>query len=134
MIAQIHVRVRYAETDQMGIVYHANYFQWFEMGRTHLLREAGLPYKDLELAGFRLPVLEAHCKYLKPAHYDDLLRIESTLHEVQRASLIINYTLFNAETETMLATGYTKHGVINQEGKLTRIPPILKTALDNARL
>src|SRR5271170_3253427 len=75
------VTVRYAETDMMGIVYHANYLPWFEIGRTTLLKEIGVPYKRLEEQGFRLPVLEISAKYLRPALYDDTIEIVTTLRD-----------------------------------------------------
>ena len=79
--SRVHVTVRYAETDMMGIVYHGSYLPWFEIGRTTLLKDHGLSYRELEAAGYRLPVLEVGVKYLKPAFYDDTLTIVTTLGE-----------------------------------------------------
>src|SRR3954463_11383874 len=85
------VVVRYAETDMMGIVYHANYLPWFEIGRTTLLKEIGLPYRELEKNGYRLPVLEINAKFLRPAVYDDTLTIVTTLREKPLLRIHLEY-------------------------------------------
>lgn len=117
------IRVRYADTDQMGFAYYANYLVWFEVGRTEMLRECGLPYVELEALGVALPVLEAHCTYRKSARYDQLLRVVSRLNEMPRVSLRIEYKIFD-EAEQLLAEGYTTHAFINQEGKPVRPPQV----------
>jgi len=89
--SQAQVTVRYAETDMMGVVYHANYLPWLEIGRTTLLREHGLPYRMLEEMGYRLPVLEISAKYLRPAVYDDTLTIVTTMHEKPLIKLVLDY-------------------------------------------
>lgn len=130
MISKTTIRVRYTETDQMGVAHHSSYVSWFEVGRTELLRECGLPYRELEEHGFLLPVLEFQCKYLQSAYYDDPLRIESKLRKRGRASLIIDYQVYR--DQTLLAKGFTKHGITDKDGKLVRIPEILKNTLDRA--
>ena len=85
------VRVRYADTDQMGMAYHGNYVTWFEVGRTEMLRAQGMSYREVEEAGFRMPVLEVQCRYLKPARYDDELVIETVLAHLGRASMRFEY-------------------------------------------
>lgn len=115
------VRVRFAETDQMSIVYHSNYFIWFEIGRTSLLREAGLPYKELEESGILLPVITAHCDFIKSAKYDDLLTIHARISEKPRARIHIDYRITN-EAQEELATGYTIHSFIRRDGKPVRPP------------
>ena len=85
------MRVRYAETDQMGVVYHANYFVWFEVGRTDLLRQLGWTYREMERAGVRLPVIEAHCAYHRPARYDDELEIRTTGRLVSPVRMAFDY-------------------------------------------
>ena len=91
------VRVRYAETDKMGVVYHSNYLIWFEIGRTTLLKEIGLPYRELETAGFRLPVLEVTAKYLRPAVYDDVLTIITTMREKPLLRITLEYEVRRGE-------------------------------------
>ena len=81
-IAETNIRVRYAETDQMDVVYYGNYAQYFEVGRAESIRQLGFTYKDMENNGVMMPVVEMHCKYLRPAHYDDLLTIKTTLREL----------------------------------------------------
>lgn len=81
-IAETNIRVRYAETDQMDVVYYGNYAQYFEVGRAESIRQLGFTYKDMEKNGVMMPVVEMHCKYLRPAHYDDLLTIKTTLREL----------------------------------------------------
>ncbi|MDZ7267166.1 MAG: acyl-CoA thioesterase [candidate division KSB1 bacterium] len=124
----LHLRVRYADTDKMGVAYYANYFKWFEAGRTEMLRATGLPYAEIEQLGVALPVTEACCTYRKPAHYDDLLRIVSRLREFPRASLRIEYEIFNQNDE-LLASGHTTHVFINADGRPVRPPRIFLQTL-----
>jgi acyl-CoA thioester hydrolase len=118
-------RVTYADTDAMGVAYHSNYFKWFEMGRTEYLRNLGIPYKEIEKKGFLLPVVSAYCKYIKPARYDDLLRIETMFTEVKRASIKIHYEIFLEDSEIELVNGYTMHALTDKEGKIRRIPDFI---------
>ena len=115
------VRVRYAETDKMGISYHGRYLEWFEVGRTELLREIGLPYAQLEKEGISLPVIEVHCRYHRPALYDQLLRIESTVKTLPRVTVRIDYKIYNEENE-LLTDGYTNHTFIGKSGRPVRPP------------
>lgn len=115
------VTVRYAETDMMGVVYHGNYLPWFEIGRTTLLREQGLPYRELEADGFLLPVLEVTARYLRPARYDDTITIVTTLREKPTLRIHLEYELFNGDT--LLATGKTVHAFIDRQGRPVRPPP-----------
>ena len=119
------LRVRYADTDMMGFCYYANYLRWFEIGRTEMLRENGLPYAEIEQQGYALPVLEAHCKYHKPAYYDEQVTITSRLRERARATLKIEYEVHNASSE-LLATGYTTHTFITKKGKAARPPQVFR--------
>lgn len=114
----ISQRVRYAETDNMGVAYHANYLVWFEVGRTELIRHMGLPYKDMESAGLYLPVIEVHCEYLKPVRYDDDVRIEAFMEEHRGIRLRIGYEL--RVGEALAARGYTIHVFTDKAGKPTR--------------
>ena len=115
------VSVRYAETDMMGIVYHGSYLPWFEIGRTTLLREHGLPYRQLEQQGYFLPVLEVQVKYHRPALYDDVLTIITTLAEKPSLRISLSYQVLRGET--LLATGQTLHAFIDRQGKPVRPPP-----------
>ena len=116
----VQVTVRYAETDMMGIVYHANYLPWFEVGRTTLLKELGVPYRKLEEEGFRLPVLEISAKYLRPAVYDDTLEIVTTLRERPLLRIFLEYEVRRGDE--LLATGSTMHAFVDREGKPVRPP------------
>ena len=127
-------RVIYADTDNMGQAYYGNYFRWFEIGRSEMFRALGLSYKAVEDNGIFLPVSEAHCKYARPAKYDDILVIETSLDPKIKAGLKFDYKIYQEDGETLLAKGYTKHPCMNQEGKVVRPPDfinkiIAKTAL-----
>ena len=119
------VTVRYAETDMMGIVYHGSYLPWFEIGRTTLLKEIGLPYRQLETDGFRLPVLEVSAKYLRPALYDDALTIVTTMREKPLLRIRLEYEVLRGVE--LLATGQSLHAFIDLQGKPVR-PPASLTA------
>ncbi len=116
------LRVRYAETDMMGIVYHANYLAWFEVGRTELLRSHGIAYRTLEDAGFRLPVLEVQTRYHRPALYDDIVTIVSRLKELPTVRFRIDYEV--RARDQLLVTGHTLHAFINREGAPVRPPAV----------
>jgi acyl-CoA thioester hydrolase len=118
--SSVRVTVRYAETDMMGIVYHANYLPWFEVGRTTLLKEIGVPYKRLEEEGFRLPVLEVSAKYLRPAVYDDTVDVISTVRERPLLKIRIEYEVRRGEE--VLATGSTLHAFVDRQGRPVRPP------------
>ena len=116
------LRVRYAETDQMGVVYYANYLIWFEMGRAEYCRRMGFSYASLEEEGFRLMVADVYCRYKAPARYDDTVRIETTLRELKKKTLTFGYKIFNDTLGQLLAHGYTKHVCTNHDGRLVRLP------------
>jgi len=120
--SRVQVTVRYAETDMMGVVYHGSYLPWFEIGRTTLLKERGIAYRDLEAAGYRLPVLEAAVKYLKPAFYDDTVTIVTTLAEKPVVRIELTYEVYRGAD--LLATGRTAHAFIDREGRPVRPPPV----------
>jgi acyl-CoA thioester hydrolase len=123
------VRVRYADTDQMKIVYHAKFLEYFELGRSSLIRSLGLPYPELEARGILLPVVEAYARYLKPALYDDLLSIEASVSEIPKATLKIEYKVFNKNE--CLAEGYTVHSFLNvSNGRPTRAPSYFTEILE----
>lgn len=114
------VTVRYAETDMMGVVYHGSYLPWFEIGRTTLLKEIGVSYRELEAQGYRLPVLELSARYLRPALYDDVLDVLTVLRERPLLRIRLEYEVRRGEE--LLATGETVHAFIDKTGKLTRPP------------
>ena len=116
-------RVLYGDTDQMGVVYYANYLRFAELGRNEYIRTRGMPYRDIEQK-FRihLPVVEAQLKYLQPARYDDLLRIETEVADVKRVSLKFLYRIVRAADGSLLVSGHTVHACITFEGKPTRLP------------
>jgi len=114
------VTVRYAETDMMGIVYHANYLPWFEVARTQLLREQGFPYRQLETDGFRIPVLEVSAKFIRPAVYDDALTIVVTMREKPLLRIRLEYEVFRGDE--LLATGHSAHAFCDLAGRPTRPP------------
>jgi acyl-CoA thioester hydrolase len=119
--SRVQVTVRYAETDMMGIVYHGSYLPWFEIGRTTLLKDHGIAYRELEAAGYHLPVLEVGVKYLKPAFYDDILTIVTTLGEKPLLRIQLAYEVYRGDE--LLATGHTTHAFIDRGGRPVRPPP-----------
>jgi acyl-CoA thioester hydrolase len=118
-------RVRYADTDKMGFVYHANYFRWFEVGRSELFRSKGIPYKSIESKGIFLPLSEMHCKFNEPSQYDDILVIETSVDTNYRAGMKFDYKIFNENHDKLLASGYTKHACIDSDGRVLRPPKFL---------
>ena len=120
IVSRAEVVVRYAETDMMGVVYHGSYLPWFEIGRTTLLKEMGLAYRQLEADGYRLPVLEVGAKYFRPALYDDTLTIVTTLRDKPLLRIRLDYEVQRGEER--LATGFTVHAFIDREGKPVRPP------------
>ncbi|MCK4259742.1 MAG: acyl-CoA thioesterase [Halanaerobiales bacterium] len=130
MKGQIQFRVRYAETDAMGIVHHANYYVWFEMGRTELFRELELEYRSMEEQGMFSPVIETQCKYKVSAKYDDLLTLETEILEVGKVKWTFGYRVFR--DGELLAEGLTKHCFMNQAGRpvaLKKVNPKLYQSL-----
>jgi acyl-CoA thioester hydrolase len=109
-------RVRYAETDQMGIVYHSNYYIWFDMGRTEFMRSLGYEYGELEKQGVMLPILETHCTYKKPARYDDMVTVKTILAEMKGVRITFKYDVYNQNGELM-AQGSTVQAVVNRAMK-----------------
>ena len=125
-----YLRVRYADTDQMGIVYYGKYFEYFEVARTEMLRECGLPYSKIEEAGYALPVLSASAKYLKGAKYDDLLRIETSMPVRHSPRLEITYSVYNNGSGELLSTGETVLGFL-QSGRPSRPPEFYTDAIQH---
>ncbi|HOF09793.1 MAG TPA: thioesterase family protein [Opitutaceae bacterium] len=126
--AQAEVVVRYAETDMMGVVYHGSYLPWFEVGRTHLLRQHGVVYRQLEAEGFLLPVLEVGVRYLRPARYDDTITIVTTLREKPVLRIRLDYEVRRGDE--LLATGQTTHAFIDRNGRPVRPPAVFAQKMD----
>jgi acyl-CoA thioester hydrolase len=118
--ARVRLRVRYAETDQMGVVYHANYLVWFEVGRTELLRTFGWTYREMEAAGYSLPVISVVCQYHRPARYDDELEIVTTGAFLSPVRLAFDYEILRGDER--IVTGRTEHASLNPKGRPIRLP------------
>lgn len=121
------IRVIFGDTDQMGVVYYANYLRYFESARAAYWRGLGKSYKDLEAWGVALPVIEAHCSYKRPSHYEDLLEVEVHITELRGASLRFAYRV--ARGTDLLAEGFTRHAVIGTDGRPRRLPDALRSAV-----
>jgi acyl-CoA thioester hydrolase len=119
------IRVIYADTDAMGIVYHTNYIKWFEVGRNEFMRQTGIIYTDIEKQGYYLPLTTVHCHYLLPARYDQILIIETHVDYIKRATVKFNCNIRDESQKNVLAEGYTIHACTNREGKVRRIPQII---------
>ena len=118
----VEVRVRYAETDKMGVAYYANYFVWFEVGRAELCRIKGFSYADLEAQGYILVVTDAHCHYRSPARYDEAIIIRTRLKEMNKRLITFGYQLIKKGSEEVLAEGETRHLSIGPTGKPKSLP------------
>lgn len=125
-------RVRYAETDQMGVVYHSHYLVWCEIGRTDHIRRFGTSYADMEKQGLTLAVAEASIRYLAPARYDDPIEVATTLTEVRSRSVTFAYEITNADTGIRLAAASTKLVALDPNGRITTIADDLRTVLESA--
>jgi len=123
------VRVRYAETDTMGVVYYANYLVWFEVARTDVLRQAGWSYREMEADGYMLPVLEANCVYRQPARYDDEIDVKATGALVSAVRVKFVYDVVRAADDVLLASGYTVHASIDRSGRPCRLPDRVRQLL-----
>jgi acyl-CoA thioester hydrolase len=117
-----HVRVRYAETDQMGVVYYANYLVWFEVGRTELLRSLGWSYREMEHEGIGLPVIEASCLYHRPARYDDELEIRTKGTLLSAVRMQFDYEITRNPGGELIVSGRTLHAAVNGDGRPARLP------------
>lgn len=122
---EIEFRVRYQETDQMGVVYHANYFTWFEMGRTELLRSVyGISYRELEAESTIFAIVKVDCNYKKPARYDDILRLVTRVIRRTRVTITHEYQLFR--NNELLAVGHTVLAALTREGQPCALPSLLR--------
>jgi acyl-CoA thioester hydrolase len=120
-VTLVELRVRYAETDRMGVVYHSNYLIWCEIGRTEHMRRFGLPYRTMEEQGLSLAVAEASIRYHKPARYDDLIRVETTLADVSSRTVTFDYAILNADSHDRLATARTTLISLDESGRVVAL-------------
>jgi acyl-CoA thioester hydrolase len=123
------IRVRYAETDQMGIAHHAEYFAWFEVGRTDLLRAHGLTYRDLEKRGIHFPVIGTEARFLRPAYYDDVLEVRTAVASLSGARIAFRYEIHREGTGGPLATARTEHAAVDAQGRPRRLPDDVRSRL-----
>jgi acyl-CoA thioester hydrolase len=128
-VVETSVRVRYAETDAMGVVYHTNYLIWFEVGRGEYMRQKGGDYADFEAQGFYLPVSEVDARFIAPARYGDLILIRTWTEELRSRSLTFTYEVVMQETGQVLVTGRTRHICTDREGRIKMIPKEMRELL-----
>jgi len=128
----VEFRVRYAETDQMQVVYHANYLIWCEIGRTEFIRALGTPYAELERQNVTLAVVEANLRFHSAARYDNLIRITTTIRDVRSRTIAFDYVITNAETGERFVTASTKLVSLTRDSRLTTLPENLRRVLKNA--
>ncbi|MGQ0507340.1 MAG: acyl-CoA thioesterase [Myxococcaceae bacterium] len=121
-MVEAQLRVIYGDTDQMGVVYYANYFRYFELARSELIRQKGGSYREIEASGVLLPVVEAACSYQAFARYDDLLSIFTRISSMRRASLTFSYEIRRKGEDRVLCTGKTVHASIGKDGRPCRMP------------
>ncbi len=126
------LRVRYAETDQMGVVYHANYLAWCEVGRTDYIRAAGMSYRDMEAAGVGLAVSDVQMRFHAPARYDDAIRVETRLTEVRSRTVTFEYVVRLADTGARLVSASTRLIAVDASGRTIAMPPEVRLVLERA--
>lgn len=129
-VSESVIRVRYAETDAMGIVHHSSYIPWFEVGRSDWMREAGLSYAAFQEMGYYLTVVEVGARYFRPARYDELVIVRTWVGEVRSRSVRIEYEVVDANGQ-ILVTGFTAHVCITHDGQPTRLPSELRQLLND---
>jgi acyl-CoA thioester hydrolase len=119
-------RVIFADIDSMGVVYYSHYLDWFERGRTEFFREMDLPYTEVVKQGIVTPVSEVYCRYHKSAQYDDVVQIETTVSSFKRVTIVFDYEIYRKDDRTLLVSGYTKHGFLDLNGKIVKIPSFIR--------
>ena len=129
MVHIMKYRVRYSDTDKLGVVYYANYLNWFEAARTELLREKGITYAELERDGIFAPVIEAHVNYKKPPQYDDMVSIQTKITHIGNTSLKFEYEVLNEQSE-LLVTGYTVHVFVDKNLKKVQVPERVRKIIE----
>jgi acyl-CoA thioester hydrolase len=121
-LVDVEIRVRYAETDQMGVAYYANYLVWFEVGRSEFCRKRGFRYADLEALGFKLVVSDVHCRYRNSARYDETVIARTRLKGVNKRMLTFGYQILREDQEEVIAEGETRHICVDSNGKTKSLP------------
>jgi len=121
-LVDVEIRVRYAETDQMGVAYYANYLVWFEVGRSELCRERGFRYADLEAIGYKLVVTDVHCRYRSSARYDETVIVRTRLKDAKKRMITFGYQILRKDEEEVIAEGETRHICIDSNGKTKSLP------------
>lgn len=120
-INETKIKVRYVETDQMGIVHHSNYYPWFEVGRTEFIKITGMSYSDMETENVMLPLVESSCKYIIGAKYEDELTIQTWIEELTGAKVIFNYQVVRDADSKVIAKGSTTHAFVNKEFRVMNL-------------
>jgi acyl-CoA thioester hydrolase len=128
-VRRTQIRVRYAETDRMGVVYYAHYFTWFEVARTDWLRGTGWSYREMESQGVSLPVIEAHCQYRRPARYDDEIEIRTRATLVTAVRVRFDYEVLLSGDNRAAAVGHTMHAAMDSSGRPCRLPARVRDLL-----
>ncbi len=128
-IVETRFRVRFCETDQMGVVHHAAYITWFEEGRSAFTRAIGYPYAQIEAEGLSLAVAEVHARYHRPARYDDEVIVRVRLDEFQSRGMVFSYEIRRAADDALLVTGSTRHISVDRAGCVRRIPDVIRDRL-----
>lgn len=131
-VVETTLRVRYAETDTMGVVYHANYFIWFEVGRGDYFRAFGQDYGEWERLGYYLPVSEASARFHAPARYGDLVTVRTWVAEARSRGLTLGYEVLDQASQKRLVSGWTKHICMDSEGRARRLPDDMQALLEQA--
>jgi acyl-CoA thioester hydrolase len=132
--ADATVRVRYAETDQMGVAYHSNYFVWFEVGRVELCRQVGFEYRRMEAEDDSfIVVAKASCRYKRPARFDDLLTVRTRVTDWQRRTILFGYEVFNQHSGELIATGETLHVICDRLGRPKSLPAKYRSCFPTVR-
>jgi|ERR1017187_4513298 acyl-CoA thioester hydrolase len=126
---EAQVRVRFEETDMMGVVYYSKFLVWFEVGRVSLLRDKGLPYKELSAEGIGLPIVQAHADYQAPARFDDELLVKTRIKEMGTTSVTFENEVYRLPGRELLCTGHTVHVVVGKDGRPMPIPEALRARL-----
>ena len=127
-------RVRYGDTDKMGISYYGHYFTWFEAARTEYFRALGLPYTECEKKGYYLPVVETGAKYFSPSTYDDLVVVRTSVNKTGKTSLHFQYRVFNKETQKLIVTGFSVHAFVDKNMKPVRMPEEIRKIVEEHSL
>jgi acyl-CoA thioester hydrolase len=121
-VVDVDIRVRYAETDQMGVAYYANYLVWFEVGRSEFYRRRGFPYIDLEALGYKVVVTEVHCRYRNSARYDETVIVRTRLKGVNKRMITFGYQILREDQKEVIAEGETRHICVDSKGKTKSLP------------